>query len=189
MDNALIISGTEKSIEWFSALLGQNGCPEIVTVHTGGDARRMLLGRDFDLCIVNAPLSDEFGENLAMHIASDSPSQVILLVKSDVYEEVSAHVEESGVLTLSKPVQRAFFWNALKLASAAHRKTRQVHHENKRLLQKIEDIRIIDRAKCTLISRFNLTEEEAHKVIEKQAMDMRLTKRIIAEGILKNHEN
>jgi len=34
-----------------------------------------------------------------------------------------------------------------------------------------------------------MSEKEAHKYIEKQAMDLRVTKRTIAEGILKTYEN
>ena len=55
--------------------------------------------------------------------------------------------------------------------------------------QKIEDKRIIDRAKYILISCMNMREQEAHRYLEKQAMDMRTSKRIIAEGILKRYEN
>jgi response regulator NasT len=35
----------------------------------------------------------------------------------------------------------------------------------------------------------NMNEKEAHRYIEKQAMDMRTTKRLIAERILKTYEN
>jgi len=34
-----------------------------------------------------------------------------------------------------------------------------------------------------------MNEQEAHKYIEKQAMDIRSTRRIVAEGILKLYEN
>ena len=61
--------------------------------------------------------------------------------------------------------------------------------ENRRLVQKLEDIRVVDRAKCMLISYLSMSESEAHKYIEKQAMDKRLTKREIAERILKTYEN
>ncbi len=54
--------------------------------------------------------------------------------------------------------------------------------------QRIEDIRIVNRAKCLLIQYTRLTEEEAHRFIEKQAMDRRLTKREIAEEILRQHD-
>jgi len=80
------------------------------------------------------------------------------------------------------------FWNILKLAIDTQIVLQEVQKENGELRRKIEDIRIIDRAKCLLISRLNLSEEEVHRAIEKQAMDMRTSKRAIAENILKTYE-
>ena len=54
-------------------------------------------------------------------------------------------------------------------------------------MQKIEDIRLIDRAKCLLIAYFRINEQEAHRFIEKQAIDRRMTKRKVAEGILRTY--
>ena len=79
-------------------------------------------------------------------------------------------------------------WNALRLASATSKKIKAIREENLKLMQKIEDIRIVDRAKCILISNLSMTEAEAHRYIEKQAMDMRLPKRKVAEEILKIYE-
>ena len=86
-------------------------------------------------------------------------------------------------------MNRVIFWSALKLVNATYNKMYKLKRENNKLLHKIEDIRMIDRAKCILIQYLNMTEAEAHRYIEKQAMDMRATKRIIAEGILKTYEN
>ncbi len=80
------------------------------------------------------------------------------------------------------------FWHILKLAVDTQIVLQEMQKENKELRLKIEDIRIIDRAKCILISRLNLSEEQAHRAIEKQAMDMRASKRLIAEDILKTYE-
>ena len=54
---------------------------------------------------------------------------------------------------------------------------------------RIEELRLIDRAKCTLISVLNISEKEAHRTIEKQAMDLRLTKKQVAEHILRTYDN
>jgi response regulator NasT len=81
------------------------------------------------------------------------------------------------------------FWHILKLAIDTQIILQEVQKENRELKKKIEDIRIIDRAKCILISRLNLSEEEVHRAIEKQAMDMRTSKRAIAEDILKTYED
>jgi len=102
---------------------------------------------------------------------------------------VSAACEDDGVLVVAKPVNRTVFWSALKLAQASGARIARMKDENSKLKQKIEDIRIVDRAKCILISYLNMSEQESHRYIEKQAMDMRLSKRTIAEGILKTYEN
>ena len=75
------------------------------------------------------------------------------------------------------------------MAGAVHKKLQAMQRENSKLQQKIEDIRITQRAKGVLMSYLGMTEEEAHKYIEKQAMDTRMSKRAVAEGILKIYEN
>ncbi|HHY81847.1 MAG TPA: ANTAR domain-containing protein [Clostridiales bacterium] len=189
MDSALVISCSEKGTDYLTKVLNEASVTNITTISNAGEARRLLVEKDFDLCIVNTPLPDEFGGNLALNIASKGTSQVILIVKSELFEEISEKVEDYGIITISKPISKALLWNAIKLAKATHKKIRAVQSENKKLIQKIEDIRIIDRAKCILISHLSMTEPEAHRYIEKQAMDMRVTRREIAEKILRTYEN
>ena len=189
MDSALIISYSEKGSAYLKEILSEASITNVTTVSNAGEARRLLIDKDFYLCIVNAPLPDEFGESLARNIAAKETSEVILIVKSELFDEVSDRVEEYGVITIAKPISKSLFWNALKVASATHKKIKAMRDENKKLVQKIEDIRIIDRAKCILISLLSMSEAEAHKYIEKQAMDMRMTRRKVAEQILKVYEN
>lgn len=189
MKSALIVSYSAKSIAFFTDMLHSISCDEIVTAATCGEARRLLIERDFDLYIINAPLPDETGESLSKHISSKGVSQVILVVSAEYYEEVSDAVEDFGVITVSKPINKNLFWSALKLAKAAQNKLNTMRTENNKLIQKIEDIRIVDRAKYILISYLNMNEQEAHKYIERQAMDMRLTKRAVAMEIIKTCED
>ena len=53
--------------------------------------------------------------------------------------------------------------------------------------QKIREIRLVDRAKCLLIQYGGMSEEEAHRAIEKQAMDRQVTRVNIAEEILQSY--
>jgi response regulator NasT len=189
MENALIVSSTDKGTVYFTELLNAASVKQIAALESAGEARRLLLTRDFDLVIINAPLRDESGEGLARHIASKGTSQVILVVEIAYFDAVSSICEGEGILTVSKPVNRTIFWAALKLAGAVQSRFKRVQAENVKLKQKIEDIRIIDRAKCLLISYHNMSESKAHRYIEKQAMDMRSTKRQVAEEILKVYDN
>jgi response regulator NasT len=189
VESALVVSHTEKSINYFLDILNSAQVNHIVGISTCGEARRLLLERDFDLVLINAPLKDETGEKFSRHIAAKGLSQVIIVVAAEYYEAVSAHCENDGILTVSKPINKAVLWSAIKFAKAAQSKIMRMHSENSKLKQKIDDIRIIDRSKCILISYMNMSEKEAHRYIEKQAMDMRMSKRAVAEGILKTYEN
>ena len=189
MDSGLLVSSSEKGAAFFIDLLKALPMNKIVNVPTCGEARRALLDCSFDLCIINAPLRDETGEELARYIASKWTCQVILIVKALHFEGISANVEDTGVITISKPTTKDFFWNTLKLTKATHARINMAQSENVKLSKKIEDIRIIDRAKCILISHLNMTEAEAHRHIEKQAMNMRITRKAVAEGIIEAYEN
>jgi response regulator NasT len=53
-----------------------------------------------------------------------------------------------------------------------------------RLRKNLSEVRTITRAKIRLIQTRQMTEEEAHYYLEKEAMDRSLTKREVAEEIL-----
>ena len=55
--------------------------------------------------------------------------------------------------------------------------------------EKMTDIRTINRAKWLLIENLNMSENDAHRYIEKQAMDTRSTRREVAEGIIRTYDN
>ena len=49
----------------------------------------------------------------------------------------------------------------------------------------MEEIRIVNRAKCLLISELKMTEPQAHHYIEKTAMDNCIPKKEAAKNIIK----
>jgi two-component system, response regulator PdtaR len=189
MESALIVSDSEKDTAFFSALLSAASIDQITCLKSIDDARKIIFKQDFDFIIVNTPLKDESGENFSRYAASKGVSQVLLLVESKYFDSVSAACGADGVMTISKPADKALFWSALLLAKSVQSKMKRIQAENASLRQKIEDIRIIDRAKCLLISYMKMSEQESHRYIEKQAMDVRSTRRIVAEGILKRYDN
>lgn len=91
------------------------------------------------------------------------------------------------MLTLSRPLSASLFQQSLSLIYATRERVKRVEKENIDLRAKIEEIRIVDRAKCVLIACLKMSEPEAHNYIEKQAMDTRMTKCKVAEKILKTY--
>lgn len=185
MDSALIVSTSTKGNAFFQEVLKAVGVAQAKVVGSCGEARRQLLERAFDLVLVNAPLGDEPGEQLAREVAAAGDAMAILVVRYESFAAVTSVVAPEGVLTVAKPLDSTAFWSVLKLAESTLARLRKVQDENRALLTRIEDIRIVDRAKCLLIAKLRLSEEDAHRAIEKQAMDRRLTRREVAEEILR----
>ncbi len=186
--NVLVVAGTSKSVDFITEALDPNEFYPVTYARNGSEARRLLINADFDLAIINSPLSDEEGDDLALFITEKLNCGVLMLVRSEIYDDVCHKVEDFGVLAIGKPVSRQSFHQALRLIVAASRRMELYEEENIRLHSKIEELRIVARAKCVLIEYLKMSESQAHRYIEKQAMDMRATKKEIAEEILKTYE-
>ena len=187
MENALIITSTEKGRAYFAEILHAAGITHMAAP-TCGQARRMLLERGFGLVIINSPLRDESGEALARQIAAGGGGQVILAVGGEHYDAMANACEDDGVLVIAKPVNKGVLWSAIKLARAANSRMARLRAENKQLRRQVDDIRLADKAKRLLMLYMHMSEQDAHRYIEKQAMDLRLPKRAIAEQIIKTYE-
>jgi response regulator NasT len=129
--------------------------------------------------MVDAPLGDEYGATLAVSCASIG--NTILLVKKERYEHFTGLTEPHGVLVLAKPISAQAFRYVLKAFEMSYTRIWE-------LRTKLEDTKLIDRAKLVLVTNLKMTEPQAHKHIERQAMDRRVNKREVAMGILKTYE-
>lgn len=189
MQNSILaVSKDERLKEHLSAILPTAQ----YTLHTAancGGARRALMRTDFDILIINTPLSDEFGVELALDRVQKSSGGVILLVSADRYADIAAKVEGYGVLPVEKPVSRTLLFTVLKLCAATRARMRALEKKTESLAAKMDEIRVVNRAKWALIQVLGMNEEQAHRYIEKQAMDLRLTKREVAENIIRTYED
>ena len=113
---------------------------------------------------------------------------VLLLVKNDHYNEIYSKVVRYGVITLSKPTNRQMVAQNLRILCATRERIRQMQAKQATVEEKIKEIRLVNRAKWLLIEELKMTEQEAHRYIEKQAMDLRRTRLDIAQSILKAYE-
>lgn len=179
----LLALGGEKYRPQWERLLKENGFSQVEAASSGGEARRLLLAGDWDLLLIAAPLPDEFGHDLATD-AAEQGLPVLLSVKAELWEEASARVGPAGVVALGRPFSRAVFAQAVGMLRAAQAQVGKLREENKKLRQKLEELRAVSRAKCLLVEYLHLDEEGAHKYIERAAMEERKTRRAVAEEII-----
>lgn len=180
---ALLVLGGEKYRPQWERLLKESGFSQVEAASSGGEARRLLLAGDWDLLLIAAPLPDEFGHDLATD-AAEQGLPVLLSVKAELWEEASARVGPAGVVALGRPFSRAVFAQAVGMLRAAQAQVGKLREENKKLRQKLEELRAVSRAKCLLVEYLHLDEEGAHKYIERAAMEERKTRRAVAEEII-----
>lgn len=186
--SVLIVSSSAKFNETIIPLLPENEFGPVKEVKTVGEARRILANRNFDILLVNTPCTDAFGTRLAIDTAETSTSGVLLFVKADLYEEVTDKVIDYGIFTLSKPTSSGVIHQIMKNLYAMQERLKRMEKKNATLEERMEEIRIVNHAKWILIQNMKMTESEAHRMIEKQSMDTRQSKREVAEGIIKTYQ-
>mgnify|MGYP004613480359 CR=1 FL=1 len=186
--SVLIVSASDSFINSVMPLLPMTDYWPVTMVRSVGEARRRLTDTEFDIVLINTPLPDDFGMRLAIDICGTSGAGVLLLVKGDQYNDVYAKVVGYGVITLSKPTNRQMVAQNLRILCATRERMRQMQARQATVEEKIKEIRLVNRAKWLLIECLSMTEPEAHRYIEKQAMDLRISKREAAENIIRTYQ-
>ena len=183
----LVVSVSDKIYDIFIDLTRDRFHSKIHRASSISEAKRMMLLQDFDIAVINAPLKDESGIDFAVNVAAENATGVLLLINNEYYEQVLDKVMEYGVLTASKPISRQVLYESFNLLVATSHRIKKVEKKNEKLTAKMEEVRIVNRAKWILIENLGLSEEEAHRIIEKQAMDERQSKREVSETIIRTY--
>ena len=185
--SVLIVSASEKFNTTTASLLPMTDYWPVNMVHSVAAAKRRQLDQPYDIVLINAPLPDDFGMRLAIDTCNSSGAGVLLLVKNEVYNDIYSKVVGYGVMTLSKPTSTQMVAQSLRVLCATRERLRKVEERQASVEEKIEEIRLVNKAKWQLIECLRMTEAEAHRYIEKQAMDQRVSKREIAESIIETY--
>ncbi len=185
--SVMIVSTTDKALGFFQKILPKDQFYPLTWVHSAGEAQRELVNKSVDIVVINAPLKDEMGTELAIELAQNNSCGVMMMVKNDVYEQVSYKVEEYGVLTLPRPCTAQQAFQTMKLLLATQQRLKALEQKTASLEEKMKEIRLVNRAKGLLMDNLKFTEQEAHRYIEKAAMDNCKKKSEIAQNIINTY--
>lgn len=141
----------------------------------------------YDAIVVSMPLRSEFGLGFVTEVSKKTTAPIIVLARADIADDVQKRVKFTGAFVLEKPFTKSVLQQTVKMAVIAQENFNRLQNEKTELQGKLDDVKIIDRAKCCLIEYLNMTEMQAHKHIQKRAMDSRRTQREIAEDILRTY--
>ena len=180
----LIAAGASQDLSAVTAFLRQCGCRDICRAGSGDEARRRTAQDRFDLIIIDTPLPDETGEKLAAQLSISTSAGIIVLCRSS---DIANKAYDSGAAVVSKPIHKTELYQAVRAGFSIRTRLQSAREENARLQKKLRELRTVSQAKCLLIEKESMTEQEAHRYIEKLAMDRRKSKEETAEEIISVH--
>ncbi len=185
MENVLIVSSSKKAGDVLTKFIKESFKCNVRTAATASEARGLASGgQTWELVIINIPLSDEHGMELAEYITENTPASCIVIIKAELAEKIMGRADKSNIIVASKPFSRQVLYQIVKAVEMVVRRTWSLYQETVRLEMKINEINLIDKAKFQLMQYKNMTEEEAHYYIEQYAMKKRKKKVIAASEII-----
>ncbi|HBB19313.1 MAG TPA: ANTAR domain-containing protein, partial [Ruminococcus sp.] len=139
---------------------------------------RTFLDKDpsVELAVINSPLMDGSGLELAEYIVEKTASNCIFMIKEEQAEKIGERAEKMGVIIVGKPFSRTLLYQLVKTLDIAINRSLKLYQENIRLEEKIREIQAIDKAKFMLMEFKGMTEDEAHSYLEQYAMNKRKKK-------------
>ncbi|MDD6307789.1 MAG: ANTAR domain-containing protein [Clostridia bacterium] len=182
--SVLLVSAAEKFNTSLKELLPDFKFYPIQEECSTSSAKRALADRSYDFIIINSPLPDSDGIRLAIDTSNGKNSVVLFLVRNDLYTTAFEKISVYGAYTLSKPTSKQIINQALDWMISTRERLRGLEKKSLSLENKMQEIRIVNRAKWLLISELKMTESDAHRYIEKHAMDRCIPKQAMAEEII-----
>ncbi|MBR5702419.1 MAG: response regulator [Oscillospiraceae bacterium] len=186
--SVLLVSASEKFNTAARTLLPATDFWPVTAASSVGEAQRRLVNGSYDLILVNAPLPDDMGLDFAEEASRESDAAVLLLIRGELYDETYYRLLPSGAATLAKPTNQQAMSQALRQLCAMRERLRVARQRQGTVEEKIEEIRLVNRAKWLLIECLHMTEPEAHRYITRQAMEQRTSKKEIAENVIRTYQ-
>lgn len=183
----LVVSPSAKFRDFITPYLIALQSETVVYAESINVAKRHILENQFDFVIINSAPPEDPGIKFAIDISANKNTVCLLMIKAELHDEIQSKVSSHGVFTLAKPTPNVAMQLALGFLFSARERLRSLEKKAMSIEDKMEEIRIVNRAKWLLIDRQEMSEEAAHHYIEKTAMDMCVSKLEIARDIIKTY--
>ncbi len=165
-------------------MLGEEGYD---VVGQAGDGQRAIelaeeLRPDLVILDVKMPVLD--GIAAAERIAGARIAPVVILTAFSQRELVERARDAGAMAYLVKPFSKSDLVPAIEMAVSRFAELSLLESEVADLTERLETRKAVDRAKGVLQQQLSLSEPDAFRWIQKTAMDLRLSMRQVAEGVI-----
>ncbi len=165
-------------------MLQEEGFEVVAEVADGASAVRLTRELKPDLVILDVKMPVMDGIQAAEEIAKERLSAILILTAFSQRDLVEKARRAGAMAYLVKPFQKHDLLPAVEIAAGRFREMSGLEHQVDDLQGRLEARKVVERAKGALMDQKDLSEAEAFRYIQQQAMERRLTMKQVAEQIL-----
>jgi response regulator NasT len=174
--------------DWYEKMLPTLGHTVVAVAETGKELVEKCRGTQPDLVITDIKMPDMDGIEAAGQICRDSPLPIIL-VSAYQDPDLIARAEADHVIAyLVKPIKRTSLEPAIAIAVHRFEQFEALRRETAGLRQALEDRKVVEKAKSTLMRKTGLDEQEAFRRMQKLASKENIKLIAVARSILTAEE-
>ena len=182
MKNVLIAARTADACKTLGGFI--DGAEYDVTTATDGMTIRSIDITAFDYIFISVPLENESGLELLTELRELTEAPLIAIVREEAADTALKRLAPIGAYIVTKPVFKGALMQAIRFCET-HAGSEVVFRKRIAELEKQAELdRKLTRAKLIVMSKENLSEDEAHRRIQKLAMDLRTSQYEVADDII-----
>src|SRR5271156_6853108 len=164
------------------------GYDVVAVVSDGHRAIEMCRRSIPDVVFLDIEMPGLDGLSAARQIVRDPGTPVVILTAHGHPNLIDQAVEDGVLYYLLKPVTSPSLHAALQVAVARAREIKTLRESVNSLELTLRERKLIERAKGILMSRRNLPEAEAFRLLQRQSQDRRMPMAKLAESIVQADE-
>lgn len=185
MNRRVVIAEDEALIRMdLAEMLAEEGYDVVGQAADGQRAVKLAQELRPDLIVMDVKMPVLDGIAAAQRIAEERIAPVVMLTAFSQRDLVERARDAGAMAYLVKPFNRQDLVPAIEMAVSRFLEVAALETEIADLTERLEARKLVDRAKSVLQSQLGLSESESFRWVQKTAMDLRLSMRQVAQGVV-----
>jgi response regulator NasT len=185
MPRRVVIAEDEALIRMdLAEMLAEEGYQVVGQAGDGERAIELAEQERPDLVVLDVKMPRLDGISAAQRIAEQRIAPVVILTAFSQRDLVERARDAGAMAYLVKPFNKSDLMPAIEMAVSRFTELRQLEAEVADLTDRLQTRKVVDRAKGELQRQLGVSEPDAFRWIQKTAMDLRMSMRQVAEGVV-----